>query len=58
MLSEQTRTIIKATVPVLEKQGTQITKCFYGHMLTEHEELLNIFNRTNQKIGADRKSVV
>lgn len=52
MLSEQTRTIIKATVPVLEKQGTQITKCFYGHMLTEHEELLNIFNRTNQKIGA------
>lgn len=52
MLSEQTRTIVKATVPVLEQHGTTITKTFYANMLSDHTELLNIFNRTNQKIGA------
>ncbi|CAI2013978.1 hypothetical protein SEUBUCD646_0G04790 [Saccharomyces eubayanus] len=52
MLSEHTRTIIKATVPVLEQQGTVITRTFYKNMLAEHTELLNIFNRTNQKVGA------
>lgn len=52
MLSENTRTLVKATIPVLEQHGTEITKCFYGMMLDEHKELLNIFNRTNQKIGA------
>ncbi|KZV11466.1 YHB1 [Saccharomyces cerevisiae] len=52
MLAEKTRSIIKATVPVLEQQGTVITRTFYKNMLTEHTELLNIFNRTNQKVGA------
>ncbi|CCD24571.1 flavohemoglobin NDAI_0D02570 [Naumovozyma dairenensis CBS 421] len=52
MLSEQTRTIVKATVPVLEQQGAVITRCFYKNMLGEHTELLNIFNRVNQKKGA------
>ena len=52
MLSEHIRTIIKATVPVLEQQGTVITRTFYKNMLAEHTELLNIFNRTNQKAGA------
>lgn len=52
MLSAQTRAIIKATVPVLEKQGTTITRVFYNNMLKEHTELLNIFNRVNQAKGA------
>lgn len=52
MLSAQTRAIVKATVPVLEKQGTAITKVFYKNMLNEHKELLNIFNRVNQAKGA------
>ncbi|QHS73534.1 flavohemoglobin [Saccharomyces paradoxus] len=52
MLAEKTRAIIKATVPVLEQQGTVITRTFYKNMLTEHTELLNIFNGTNQKVGA------
>lgn len=52
MLSPATRTIIKATVPVLEQYGTEITTTFYKNMLGEHTELLNIFNRINQKKGA------
>lgn len=52
MLSEQTRTIVKATVPVLEQNGVMITKTFYQNMLEEHKELLNIFNRVNQAKGA------
>ncbi|EDO19206.1 hypothetical protein Kpol_1050p64 [Vanderwaltozyma polyspora DSM 70294] len=52
MLSEETRAIIKATVPVLETQGTLITKTFYKNMLSSNTELLNIFNKVNQKKGA------
>lgn len=52
MLSENTRKIVKATVPVLEQHGTTITKTFYQNMLGEHKELLNIFNRVNQAKGA------
>lgn len=51
MLSEQTRNIVKATVPVLEQHGTTITTVFYRNMLSEHKELLNIFNKTNQSRG-------
>ncbi|CCH59556.1 hypothetical protein TBLA_0B07380 [Henningerozyma blattae CBS 6284] len=52
MLPEQVRTIIKATVPVLEQHGTTITKTFYKNMLNDHNELRNVFNRTNQMRGA------
>ncbi|CCE61587.1 hypothetical protein TPHA_0A05120 [Tetrapisispora phaffii CBS 4417] len=52
MLSEETRTIVKATIPVLEAQGAVITKHFYAKMLGSNEELLNIFNMVNQKKGA------
>lgn len=52
MLSAGTREIIKATVPVLEEHGTEITTAFYKMMLSEHTELLNIFNKTNQMKGA------
>lgn len=51
MLSEETRSIIKATVPVLEQNGTTITTTFYKNMLREHKELLNIFNQVNQSKG-------
>lgn len=52
MLSEQTRTIVKQTVPVLEQNGGVITKTFYGNMLRDNKELLNSFNRVNQAKGA------
>ncbi len=51
MLSEQTRAIIKSTVPVLEVHGKTITTVFYKNMFEAHPELLNIFNHANQKQG-------
>ena len=51
MLSEQTRTIIKSTVPVLEEHGIAITKVFYRDMFEAYPELLNIFTHANQKRG-------
>jgi len=57
MLSQETRDIIKATVPVLEQHGTEITSVFYAHMFEQHPELLNIFNKTNQKLGRQQTAL-
>ncbi|RNF40142.1 NO-inducible flavohemoprotein [Planococcus salinus] len=57
MLSEQTRTIIKSTVPVLEEHGTAITTVFYKNMFEAHPELLNIFNHANQKQGRQQAAL-
>ncbi|MFP4713820.1 globin domain-containing protein [Pasteurella multocida] len=51
MLDQHTRDIIKATIPVLEQYGTTITQTFYHNMFTAHPELLDVFNKTNQKQG-------
>ncbi|GIZ42684.1 hypothetical protein CKM354_000594300 [Cercospora kikuchii] len=47
-LSEEQVKIIKATVPVLQQHGTDVTKLFYKNMLSERPELNNVFNQTNQ----------
>ena len=52
MLSASTKDIVKATIPVLEEHGTEITTTFYKMMFAAHPELLNIFNKTNQMKGA------
>lgn len=56
-LDEQTKAIIKATVPVLEEHGTKITKKFYELMFNNHPELKNIFNQTNQRKGDQPKAL-
>lgn len=57
MLSEETKSIIKATIPVLEEHGDAITTAFYKHMFEEHPELLNVFNKTNQKLGRQQTAL-
>ncbi|TDM03859.1 globin domain-containing protein [Macrococcus carouselicus] len=57
MLSQETREIIKATVPVLEQHGTEITSVFYAHMFEEHPELFNVFNKANQKLGRQQTAL-
>ncbi|WP_414043539.1 globin domain-containing protein [Macrococcus animalis] len=57
MLTEETKSIIKATIPVLEEHGDAITTAFYKHMFEEHPELLNIFNKTNQKLGRQQTAL-
>lgn len=57
MLSEQTKDIIKSTVPVLEVHGTAITTTFYRNMFEAHPELLNIFNHANQAKGRQQTAL-
>lgn len=54
MLSQQTIDIVKSTVPILENAGTTITDHFYKSMFTQHPELMNIFNMSNQVSGAQQ----
>ncbi|UOY93532.1 NO-inducible flavohemoprotein [Ectobacillus sp. JY-23] len=51
VLSKHTIDIIKATVPLLQERGGEITTRFYEIMFTKYPELLNIFNHANQKKG-------
>lgn len=51
LLDKQTIDIVKATVPILEKRGSEITTRFYQLMFQNHPELKNIFNQTNQRKG-------
>ncbi|MFC4713217.1 NO-inducible flavohemoprotein [Planococcus dechangensis] len=57
MLSEQTRTIVKSTAPVLAEHGKTITTVFYSNMFEAHPELLNIFNQANQKQGRQQAAL-
>ncbi|TWT16112.1 NO-inducible flavohemoprotein [Planomicrobium sp. CPCC 101079] len=57
MLSEQTKAIIKSTVPVLEVHGTTITTTFYRNLFEAHPELLNIFNHANQAKGRQQAAL-
>lgn len=56
-LDEHTKDIIKATVPILQEHGDEITKRFYQLMLEDHPELKNIFNQTNQRKGEQSKAL-
>ncbi|WP_096185822.1 NO-inducible flavohemoprotein [Evansella halocellulosilytica] len=56
-LDAKTIDIVKSTVPVLAEHGEEITKRFYEMMFTNHPELLNIFNHTNQKQGKQPRAL-
>jgi len=57
MLSEETRTIIKSTIPVLEEHGVAITTRLYKNLFVAHPELLNIFNHANQAQGRQQAAL-
>ncbi|GKW45577.1 flavohemoprotein [Planococcus sp. NCCP-2050] len=57
MLSNETRSIIKSTVPVLEDHGVAITTAFYRNLFEAHPELLNIFNHANQAQGRQQTAL-
>lgn len=50
-LSEEQKQILKTTSPIFKENGKEITSIMYKHMFAAHPELLNFFNRTNQKTG-------
>ncbi|THG95969.1 hypothetical protein EW026_g5775 [Hermanssonia centrifuga] len=50
-LTEAQRKLVKATVPVLEAHGQEITSRFYKEMLEANPELGNVFNYSKQQKG-------
>ncbi len=57
MLSEQTIAIIKATVPVLQQYGEQITRHFYNKMFSEYPEVKAYFNEAHQAAGTQARAL-
>lgn len=57
MLSEKSRPLIDASVPVLRQHGLAITTAFYRNMFADRPELTNLFNMGNQANGAQQQSL-
>jgi nitric oxide dioxygenase len=57
MLSNEHRTIIKATVPLLESGGEALTRHFYELMLREYPEVRPLFNQANQAGGTQQRAL-
>nr|WP_068130336.1 globin domain-containing protein [Nosocomiicoccus ampullae] len=57
MLTNEEKDLVKATVPLLKEHGSEITSTFYQRMFENHDELLNMFNQTNQKFGDQPKAL-
>lgn len=51
MLSNEHRTLVKATVPLLETGGEALTQHFYKLMLSEYPEVRPLFNQAHQASG-------
>ncbi|MFJ9584664.1 globin domain-containing protein [Streptomyces acidicola] len=57
-LSDKSRPIIEATLPVVGEHIEEITEHFYRHLFTEHPELLDgTFNRGNQTQGTQQQAL-
>ncbi|MDF3936640.1 NO-inducible flavohemoprotein [Pseudomonas citronellolis] len=57
MLSNEHRTLIKATVPLLETGGEALTRHFYQMMLSEYPEVRPLFNQAHQASGAQQRAL-
>lgn len=49
-LTEAQKALVKSTVPILEKQGPEITRRFYKAMLSANPDLKNTFNNSKQQV--------
>ena len=55
MLSNRSRPVVEATLPVIGESIGEIARRFYGHMFGAHPELIDgIFNRGNQAEGTQQ----
>ena len=58
MLSERSRPVIEATLPVVGENIDEIARRFYAHLFAERPELLDgVFNRGNQAEGTQQKAL-
>ena len=55
MLSDRSRPVVEATLPVVADNIPEIASRFYAHMFGDHPELLDgVFNRGNQAEGTQQ----
>ncbi|MCX4538777.1 globin domain-containing protein [Streptomyces sp. NPDC002596] len=58
MLSDKSRPVVTATLPVVAEHIGEIAQRFYRHMFSEHPELLDgVFNRGNQVHGDQQQAL-
>jgi nitric oxide dioxygenase len=58
VLSDKSRPVIEATLPVVGENIGAIAERFYAHMFGDHPELLDgLFNRGNQAEGTQQKAL-
>ena len=57
MLSRNTISTVKSTVPLLAEHGQAITENFYVRLFDENPELFNLFNRPNQMRGQQQSAL-
>jgi nitric oxide dioxygenase len=58
VLSEKSRPVIEATLPVVGENIGKIAERFYQHMFSEHPELMDgVFNRGNQAEGSQQQAL-
>ncbi|MFF2274050.1 globin domain-containing protein [Agromyces sp. NPDC058136] len=58
MLSEKSRPVIEATLPVIGARIGEITPKFYGRLFAAHPELLDgMFSRANQQNGTQQQAL-
>jgi nitric oxide dioxygenase len=57
MLSEQTLSLVKSTVPVLQQHGVTLTSHFYRRMFEHNPELKNLFNQGHQHSGQQQQAL-
>lgn len=57
MLDAETRETIKATVPVLQSNGQDLTAHFYERLFTHNPEMKQVFNQGHQVAGAQQEAL-
>lgn len=57
MLDTLVRQTVKATAPVLETHGVELTRHFYARMFQHNPELREIFNQGHQRSGAQQQAL-
>ena len=57
MLTDAQRTLIKATIPLLESGGEALTTHFYGLMLSENKQVQPLFNQAHQASGNQARAL-
>ena len=57
MLTVHQKSIISATVPLLETGGEALTRHFYSILLAEHPEVRPLFNHANQASGDQQRAL-